>query len=131
MSSKSKHILIVEDNPALGAVIRFNLEKAGYRVTSACNGEEALQSLRSDTFDFMVTDHQMPGLTGTELCGQIREEDRYRHMPVIMLTAKRLELELADLKERLGILDVLPKPFSPSELVQRIDEYFAVDAPTA
>ena len=128
MSDNPRRILAVEDNPALAGVIRFNLRKAGFAVTCARNGHEAWQLLGSQQFDFLVTDHQMPEMTGYELCERMRADPRLCRLPVIMLTAKGLELELSKLKDKLGVMHVLPKPFSPSELVQKIESYFAMEA---
>ncbi len=128
MSDNPRRILAVEDNPALASVIRFNLRKAGFDVTCARNGHEAWQLLGRQQFDFLVTDHQMPEMTGYELCERMRGDARLCQLPIIMLTAKGLELELSKLKDKLGVLQILPKPFSPSELVQRIERYFAMEA---
>lgn len=129
MSTDQIRILTVEDNPALSGVIRFNLEKAGFHVTCACNGTQAWRLLNAEEFDFLVTDHQMPEMTGSELCEQMRENRQFRDLPIIMLTAKGLELELSKLREKLGVMDVIPKPFSPSELVQKIKHHFADHSP--
>ena len=131
MVATGKRILVVEDNPALAGVIRFNLERAGFHVTCAKNGREAWRLLTTDHFDFLVTDHQMPEMTGSQLCEQLRQSEQLSAMPVIMLTAKGLELELSQLRRELGVMDVVGKPFSPSELVQRIERYFTIDASTA
>jgi CheY-like chemotaxis protein len=73
-------------------------------------------------FDLVVTDQQMPVMTGIELCQQMRACERFADTPVIMLTAKGLELELSQLRRDLGISQVLPKPFSPHGLVEAIQE---------
>ena len=113
-------ILIAEDDFALANIVRFNLEQAGYRVTWARNGDEAWRAVQAVRFELMVTDHEMPQLTGVELCRRIRTEEELAALPVILLTAKSFELDpqtIADL--RLSAL--LPKPFSPRELVSLVD----------
>ena len=119
-----RKILVVEDNPALASVVRFNLTRAGFDVTVAKNGREAWDALSAgETFEMVVTDHQMPEMTGCELCIKIRQDEKLADLPVIMLTAKGLELELPRLRSELGVLEVFPKPFSPIQLVQTVDEF--------
>ena len=128
MNASPTRILIAEDNPALAGVIRFNLEQAGYSVTAVPDGLQAWQLLQQQEFDAVITDQQMPQLTGVELCERLRADGANKHVPVILLTAKGMELDLADLKTRLGISAALPKPFSPRELIKNVQACFA-DAP--
>ena len=126
MMPARKRILVVEDNAALARVVQFNLERAGHDVVVANNGQQALAVLAGELpFDMVVTDQQMPVMTGVELCQQMRRVARFAHLPVIMLTAKGLELELSQLRDELGIAAVLPKPFSPHGLVEAIEELLA------
>ncbi len=122
MPHEKRRILVVEDNLAMANVIRFNCEKAGYEVQLASNGLEGVRCVQRDQFHLIITDQQMPVMDGTQFCNEMRKLDAYRHVPTIMLTAKGLELELSSLKEQLGIAALFPKPFSPSELVEAIDE---------
>jgi CheY-like chemotaxis protein len=126
MSNEKKRILIAEDNPALSSVVRFNLERAGFAVTLARNGREAWNHLENDSFGMLVTDHQMPEMTGCELCERMRGSSKHAETPIIMLTAKGLELELPRLREELGVVAVFPKPFSPVELVRAIADRLAL-----
>ena len=125
MTGEAKKILVAEDNLALSSVLRFNLERAGFNVTVAQNGREAWDFSQIDQFDLVLTDHQMPELTGVELCQRLREDERYARTPVIMLTAKGLELDLARLRDELGVAAVLPKPFSPIEMISTIEDCLA------
>ena len=120
-----KKILVAEDNLALAEVIRFNLEQAGFEVTVAHNGREAYDLSQNDQFDLVLTDHQMPELTGVELCQRLREDERYARTPVIMVTAKGLELDLARLQDELGVTVALAKPFSPIEMIRQIEDCLA------
>jgi CheY-like chemotaxis protein len=70
----------------------------------------------------VVTDQQMPEMTGCELCERLRQDERYREIPIIMLTAKGLELELPRLRDELGITATFLKPFSPNEIVQAVED---------
>lgn len=120
-----QRVLIAEDNPALSGVIRFNLSRAGFEVTATRNGREALDAAAQTTFDLIVTDQQMPEMTGTDFCTELRQRPQYRETPVILLTAKGLEMDLGQLREQLGISAALPKPFSPSELISLVEECLA------
>ncbi len=125
MSEDVKRILVAEDNPALSEVTCFNLERAGYQVTAACNGREALELLQTESYDLIVTDHQMPEMTGWDLCIEMRKIATHAQTPVIFLTAKRLELDLSRLKDEAGAVLVFPKPFSPRELVRAVEDSIA------
>ena len=122
MSNSDSHILVVEDNAALASVVRFNLQRAEFRVTVACNGRLAWEAVQEDAFDLIVTDQQMPEMTGCEFCEKLRSTDEFRRIPVIMLTAKGMELELPRLKAELGIAATFLKPFSPKEIVKAVED---------
>ena len=127
MTTGARHILVAEDNAAMAGVIRYNLEKAGFEVTLARCGKTAWQLLESQSFDLVVTDFQMPGITGGELCQRIRQDERLAQLPVILLTAKGLELDLSWYKDELGVSDVMAKPFSPRELTLVVQQHLAVE----
>jgi CheY-like chemotaxis protein len=120
-----QHILVAEDNAALASVIRFNLVRAGFQVTIANDGREAWECVQANRFDMIVTDQQMPEMTGTELCEKLRSDPEYADLPIIMLTAKGLELELPRLRDELKIMATFMKPFSPKEVVKVIEDCLA------
>lgn len=122
MSGDKEKILLVEDNVALSGVISFNLVRAGYRVTAVGNGREAIDALQKERFDLVLSDQQMPKMTGIQLCEHIREMPDYADTPFILLTAKCMEIDVAKLRQRLRMSAALPKPFSPSELLNSIEE---------
>ncbi len=126
MSNEDKRILIAEDNAALASVVRFNLERAGFQVTVACNGRVAWETVQEQDFDLIVTDEQMPEMTGCEFCANLRSVDEFKNVPVIMLTAKGMELELPRLKQELGIAATFLKPFSPKEIVKAVEDQLEV-----
>jgi two-component system, chemotaxis family, chemotaxis protein CheY len=126
MNTGKANILLVEDNDALRGVISFNLMRAGYQVTVVTNGREALEALEHGPFDLVLSDQQMPKMTGIQLCEHIRELPQHQHVPFILLTAKCMELDTAKLRQRLRMSAALPKPFSPSELLTCIEECLAV-----
>jgi CheY-like chemotaxis protein len=120
MTSGKTNILIAEDNAALARVLQFNLSKAGYEVTLAKNGRIALELASRQQFDLVVSDHQMPEMTRVELCQQLRNLAAYKDVPIMLLTAKGLELDHARLRDELGISGVYAKPFSPIQIVQTV-----------
>ncbi|MCA9217120.1 MAG: response regulator [Planctomycetales bacterium] len=115
-------ILIAEDNAALSNVLRFHLTRVGHDVTVAPNGKIALDAFQQQTFDLLITDHQMPKMTGIELCENIRATNNAFHGPILLLTAKRLELDIESLVDNLDISRVFSKPFSPTEIAAVVDE---------
>ena len=130
MTKQKAKILVCEDNAALSGVICFNLVRAGFEVTSVGNGRLALDSLEKGMFDLVLSDQQMPMMTGIQLCENLRQLPTHRRTPFILLTAKCMEIDFVRLQEKLGISAALPKPFSPSELVTCIEEALAVGCKT-
>jgi len=122
MTGEVRRILVVEDNVALASVVRFNLERSGLSVAIARDGLEAWQLLQQGQFDLAIVDQQMPEMTGVELCQKIRGDARLAGLPLVMLTAKQLEMDLDYLRDQLGVLEVIPKPFSPRELTRIIQD---------
>jgi len=125
MDHDGRQVLVVEDNAALASVLRFNLDRADFDVTVALNGRIAWEYAQDQQFDIVVTDQQMPEMTGCELCRHLRELNNYRETPVIMLTAKGMELEMPRLKEELGISAMFLKPFSLKEIIQAVEDHLA------
>lgn len=123
--ASAKSVLVVEDERVMSDVIRFNLQRAGYDVSVARNGVEAWDYLQSRICDLMVTDFQMPRMTGVDLCRKLRAEFPDWPLPVILLSARGLELNAAMLREEFGIGTLLFKPFSPRELVQVVSTLLA------
>ena len=120
--------LIVDDNVALARVTQFALTRAGFDARVAGNGLKALEQATADNFDVVVSDQQMPGMTGLELCKQLRSMPEYASTPIILLTAKGLELELPRIQRELGINAVFAKPFSPSAVVDTVLQLLSVPA---
>lgn len=112
----TKLALVAEDNAALCRVIGFALRKAGFNVTSASNGRIAWEAAQTQTFDLVVTDQQMPEMTGLELVDRLRESETNTETPVVLLTAKGMELELEKVRAEHGVAAMLHKPFSPTQL---------------
>ncbi|MDR7485438.1 MAG: response regulator transcription factor [Armatimonadota bacterium] len=112
----SARILVVDDEPHIVELVRYNLLQEGYDVLAARDGEAALEKVRSDRPDLVILDIMLPGLDGLEVCRRLRRESS---VPIIMLTAKGGELERVVGLE-VGADDYVTKPFSPRELVARV-----------
>jgi len=120
--SNKKRILIAEDNSVLGDVIRFNLQRSGFDVTLARNGEEAFQEIALKNFDVLVTDYEMPGMNGEELCTRVRTELGNDDVHMVMCTAKGMGLDREGLKSKLRIEEILFKPFSIRDLTSLLQK---------
>ncbi|PLY12391.1 MAG: DNA-binding response regulator [Desulfuromonas sp.] len=113
-----QHILLVEDEMSIAQGLLFNLEAEGYQVTHAQTGEEALEALAREHFQLVLLDIMLPGISGFEVCRQLRERDN--QLPVLMLTARETEEDRVR-GLGLGADDYLAKPFSLDELMLRIE----------
>lgn len=122
IETMSYKALIVDDNIALARVTQFALDRAGFETQIAINGQLALELAQEMQFDVVITDQQMPVMSGIELCRALRALPSYFDCPLILLTAKGLELELPKLREEVGINGVFCKPFSPAAVVNEVNE---------
>jgi two-component system phosphate regulon response regulator PhoB len=112
-------VLIVEDEAALVTMLRYNLEKEGFAVCEASDGEEALVQIAERKPDVVLLDWMLPLVSGIEVCRQIRRSPASRTLPIIMLTARGEEGDrVRGLNS--GADDYVVKPFSPSELIARV-----------
>ncbi|MBN1884113.1 MAG: response regulator [Candidatus Krumholzibacteriota bacterium] len=112
-------ILVVDDEEHIRRILQFQLEKNGYRVVTAENGEEALQLVRREQPDLIILDLMMPKIDGFEVCRRIRQDFQTCQIPVIMLTAKSdLPDKIKGLKD--GANDYLIKPYSNEEMLLRV-----------
>jgi len=111
-------ILVVDDEKDIVEFIQYNLEKEGFEVITAHNGNEALEAIKEKP-DLVVLDVMMPGIDGYEVCEKIRLEDKYKSIPILLLTAKTREQdEIRGLE--LGADDYITKPVSIQKLIARI-----------
>jgi two-component system phosphate regulon response regulator PhoB len=115
------HILIVEDEADIQQLVSYNLIRAGFYVTCADSGEEALDCLRKENIDCILLDLMLPGLSGLEVCTEVKKGRAKEHsaIPIIMLTAKGEEEDVIVGLE-CGADDYITKPFSPKVLLARI-----------
>jgi len=114
-------ILVADDEAHILRVLSMKLSNAGYEVITAVDGEEALELCRSEEPDLVITDYQMPYLTGLELCKQLRSTQGLESIPAIMLTAREFDIEPGAMEDA-GIAEVLGKPFSPREVLQKVKD---------
>jgi len=112
-------VLVVEDEPAQAEMLSYNLEKEGFRVTLVGDGEEGLLMARETLPDAIVLDWMLPGLSGIEVCRQLRGDGTTREIPILMLTARGEEEDRVRGIET-GADDYVVKPYSPREVVARI-----------
>lgn len=124
MTEKPK-ILLAEDNVALNGILRFNLQNAGFEVTGAKNGQQAAEFASQHEYDCIISDQQMPIMTGIEFCEFVRHKLNCQEVPFILLTAKAFELDVVQLKNELNVLDVIEKPFSPVAIVEAVKSLLA------
>jgi two-component system phosphate regulon response regulator PhoB len=126
----SAHILVVEDEPAIQELVALNLEQAGFGVSRADSGEQAIDRVRAELPDLVVLDWMLPGISGLDVARRLRADRRTAGLPIIVLTARAEEHDkLAGLEG--GADDYMVKPFSPKELVARIKAVLRRRAPQA
>jgi two-component system alkaline phosphatase synthesis response regulator PhoP len=116
-----KKVLIVDDEIHIVHVVAIKLRNNGYDVLSADNGAEAFELACKEKPDIIVTDFQMPVMTGLELVEKLRQRQETKDIPVIMLTARNFAIP-KEQQEELQISDCLSKPFSPKELLGNIED---------
>jgi DNA-binding response OmpR family regulator len=118
-TAQTIRILVVDDEPDLVQLLSYNLTREGFKVSSATDGEEALDQIKKGTFNLAIIDLMLPGIQGTELCRIMKNNPKTAAIPVIMLTAK------SDVEDKIqgfemGADDYMTKPFSPKELIARV-----------
>jgi len=127
-----KKILVADDEAHIRRIVSTKLSNAGFEVVTASDGEEALEVCLAEKPDMIITDLQMPYVTGVEFCIRLRESEqaadlpdpgreRPPRVPVLMLTARGFDIEPHEMVAA-GIADVLSKPFSPREILARVQQ---------
>ena len=115
----TQRILVVDDEPDITALVAYHLARAGYRVSTANSGQDALKAAREERPDVVVLDLMLPGVSGYEVLRELRKREDTADVGVILLTARREEADrIKGLS--LGADDYLTKPFSPQELTLRV-----------
>ncbi len=114
-----KRILIIEDDKDIVELVRYNLEKEGFQVSAAADGDSGLAQAKKSPPDLVVLDLMLPRLPGLEICREIRRDPNLPRLPILMLTARSEEADRVVGLE-MGADDYVTKPFSPRELVARV-----------
>ncbi|HHK41400.1 MAG TPA: response regulator [Planctomycetaceae bacterium] len=120
-TTRPKCVLLCDDEFHILRAAEFKFRRAGFEVLCASDGVEALERVQTRVPDVVVTDCQMPRMNGLELIERLRQDERTRDVPILMLTAKGFELPADELVERFHIAGVAAKPFSPRELLRRVE----------
>ena len=130
-SGTTRHVLVADDEPHIGRIIKMKLEQGPFRVSLAHDGREALDLLERDgDVDLVLLDLMMPNVSGLDVLAQLRANPRFRDVPCIILTAAGQEQQYREAMA-LGATDFMTKPFSPKKLYARTAELAGVvDADT-
>lgn len=126
-----RSVLLCDDEPHIVRAAEFKLKRAGYSVRCSFDGEEAWASIVEGKPDLLITDCQMPRLDGIGLLARVRADARFSDLRVVMLTAKGLELGRTGLLEQHAVSAVIAKPFSPRDLLQKVEQVLAEAPPCA
>jgi two-component system phosphate regulon response regulator PhoB len=113
------HILVVDDEPDISALVAYHLARESYRVRTASSGPEAIRAAELERPDLIVLDLMLPGMSGLQVLEELRRRPETQEIPVILLTARREEQDRIE-GLRLGADDYVAKPFSPQELILRV-----------
>jgi CheY-like chemotaxis protein len=117
----SKRILLCDDEIHILRAAEFKFKRAGYEVILANDGQEGWEEIQRQLPDIVVTDCQMPRLSGLGLAERIKNDPATCHLPVIMLSGKGFELSEQEIHDKYGIRALVGKPFSPRELFQQVE----------
>lgn len=118
---EKKRLLIVDDEADLAEMIKFRMENNGYEVLLAHDGQAALEMARKENPDLIILDLMLPKMDGYKVCGLLKKDSRYSHIPIIIFSAKGQEDDMK-LGRELGADAYITKPFEPQVLLGKIDE---------
>ena len=118
---RQRKVLVADDEAYIVHVVSLKLGNAGYDVLAAHDGEEAYELALELRPDLIITDYQMPYMSGLELCKRLQETPETARIPALMLTARGFSLDPDELRQT-NIVEVLSKPFSPRKVLARVQE---------
>jgi two-component system, OmpR family, alkaline phosphatase synthesis response regulator PhoP len=116
-----KRVLIIDDEPSVGTLIKINLKGKGFAVETAESGAEGIRRAEAERFDLVILDVALPGMNGIEVCRALRELESYGDTPIVMISSRSDSLTITSAREA-GASDYLPKPFTFAELIGRIED---------
>ena len=119
-----KRVLVVDDEPDIRKVVSFRLKKAGYEVTTAVNGKEALECVQKERPDLILLDLRLPIMDGYEVCKRLKSDEVLKSIPVILLTASMASTVREKTKEY-NADDYMVKPFDPDKLMEKIKKFIS------
>jgi two-component system chemotaxis response regulator CheY len=120
MSSKEILVLVVDDSPTMRRIIKNTLERIGYTQSiEAENGKDALDLLNSNPVELLLTDWNMPVMNGLELVGEVRKIDKYKKLPILMITTRGMKEDVVQAVHA-GVNNYVVKPFTPEILEEKI-----------
>ena len=123
-----KKILIADDEAHIMHVLLLKLQNAGYDIVTAVDGEEALDLCLAEKPDLVITDFQMPFMSGLAMLRRLRQHEDMGNMPAIMLTAREFDISPSDIQEA-GISVIMAKPFAPREVLAKVRELLGETQP--
>ena len=112
-------ILVIEDDPGASRLASYALEFEGYKVITAMNGLDGLKKAQNDGPDLIILDVMLPGIDGFEICRRLRTDEKYKDIPIIMLSAKVQESDKAT-GLKVGANEYLTKPIDPHDLITHV-----------
>lgn len=116
-----KKILVVEDDALIRELVKINLEAAGFTIVLATDGFQGLEMARTENPDLIVLDIMLPKMDGFKVCRILKFDDKYKHIPIIMLTARIQEVD-KETGFKTGADAYMTKPFDPEELIKKINQ---------
>ncbi len=125
-----KNILLVDDDADFVEAIKLILESKSYDVTVAYDGQEGLKKVKSEEPKLIILDVMMPEMDGYEVCAKLKADPKYRHIPILLLTAMGEAIPTSKYTKEMGMRteadDYIPKPVEPIELVERVENLFRI-----
>ncbi len=121
----AQRILLIEDSDDFRQIVSHYLGTHGYSVTTAENGRDGLAKARAEAFDLIITDLMLPILGGYEICTLLKQDSRYSSVPILVLTASKLQPKDRDLAVECGANDFCPKSLEPQALLEKVRELLA------
>lgn len=124
IAEQQKKIIIIDDEPSVGTLLKINLKQKGYSVATAESGVEGIAKAEAEQFDLIILDVALPGMNGIEICQTFRKIKNYLEVPIVMISSRSDNLTIEQTRCA-GASDYLVKPFTFEELIQKIEDHLA------